>query len=170
MGAISSVTGYLIYYYALVRIPASRMAAFQYLQPVFASLMAVAMLGEQLTGAALAAGGVIFAGVFMYGAVRMSAFTRLLRTNRNYRFTWSGQVVSEVGDHFNNIAVMSLAMDHSNPGLVVTGVFLARAVPMLIRRADCGRVARPAEPQARDDRKRFGARVRGHRFHPLPFV
>jgi MFS family permease len=61
----------------------------------------------------------------------MSAFTRLLRTNRNYRFTWSGQIVSEVGDHFNNIAVMSLAMDHSNPGLVVTGVFLARAVPML---------------------------------------
>jgi MFS family permease len=61
----------------------------------------------------------------------MSAFTRLLRTNRNYRFTWTGQVVSEVGDHFNNIAVMSLAMDHANPGLVVTGVFLARAVPML---------------------------------------
>ncbi len=61
----------------------------------------------------------------------MSAFTRLLRSNRNYRFTWSGQIVSEVGDHFNNIAVMSLAMDHPNPGLVVTGVFLSRAVPML---------------------------------------
>ena len=40
----------------------------------------------------------------------MSAFTRLLRTNRNYRFTWFGQVVSEIGDHFNNIAVLSLAM------------------------------------------------------------
>ena len=62
----------------------------------------------------------------------MSAFTRLLRTNRNYRFTWSGQIVSEVGDHFNNIAVMSLAMDHPNSGLVVTGVFLSRAVPMLV--------------------------------------
>src|SRR5215469_18347273 len=61
----------------------------------------------------------------------MSAFTRLLRSNRNYRFTWSGQIVSEVGDHFNNIAVMSLAMQHANPGLVVTGVFLARAIPML---------------------------------------
>src|SRR3954453_21401871 len=61
----------------------------------------------------------------------MAAFTSLLSLNRNYRFMWSGQVVSEVGDHFNNIAVMSLAMQHSNPGLVVTGVFLARAVPML---------------------------------------
>src|SRR5580693_5233898 len=61
----------------------------------------------------------------------MSSFTTLLRVNRNYRFTWFGQVVSEVGDHFNNIAVMSLAMQHANPGLVVTGVFLSRAVPML---------------------------------------
>ena len=61
----------------------------------------------------------------------MSAFTNLLRSNRNYRFLWFGQVVSEVGDHFNNIAVMSLAMQHPKPGLVVTGVFLSRAVPML---------------------------------------
>lgn len=62
----------------------------------------------------------------------MSAFTRLLRTNRNYRFTWTGQIVSEVGDHFNNIAVMSLAMEHGNAGLVVTGVFLSRAVANLM--------------------------------------
>jgi drug/metabolite transporter (DMT)-like permease len=41
------------------------MAAFQYLQPVFASLMAVALLGEQLTGTAVAAGAIIFAGVFV---------------------------------------------------------------------------------------------------------
>ncbi len=61
----------------------------------------------------------------------LSAFAELLRANRNYRFLWSGQIVSEVGDHFNNIAVMSLAMQHVNPGLVVTGVFLSRAVPML---------------------------------------
>ncbi len=61
----------------------------------------------------------------------MSAFTALVRQNRNYRFMWTGQIVSEVGDHFNNIAVMSLAMLHPKPGLVVTGVFLARAVPML---------------------------------------
>ena len=62
----------------------------------------------------------------------MSAFADLLRTNRNYRFTWSGQVVSEVGDHFNNIAVLSLAMEHGHPGLVVTGVFLSRAIANLI--------------------------------------
>lgn len=61
----------------------------------------------------------------------MSPFVGLLKTNRNYRYTWFGQVVSEVGDHFNNIAVMALAMKYANPGLVVTGVFLSRALAML---------------------------------------
>ena len=65
MGAISSVMGYMIYYFALAHIPASRMAAFQYLQPVFASLMAIVLLGEGLTATALAAGGVIFTGVLV---------------------------------------------------------------------------------------------------------
>lgn len=63
MGAFSSVTGYLIYYYALARIPASRVAAFQYLQPVFASGMALLFLGERIPLPAVAAGSMIVAGV-----------------------------------------------------------------------------------------------------------
>ncbi len=55
----------------------------------------------------------------------------LLRRNRNYRYTWLGQVVSEVGDHFNNIAVFALAMRFGG-GPVVAGVLIARAVPMLV--------------------------------------
>ena len=41
----------------------------------------------------------------------MNDFLNLLRRNRNYRYTWIGQIVSEIGDHFNNIAVFSLAME-----------------------------------------------------------
>jgi len=59
----------------------------------------------------------------------MREFLELLRLNRNYRYTWMGQVVSEVGDHFNNIAVFALAMEITHSGLVVTGIMLARAVP-----------------------------------------
>ncbi len=59
----------------------------------------------------------------------MPAFSSLLRQNRNYRYTWIGQVVSEIGDHFNNIAVFSLALAETHSGLVVSGVMLARAVP-----------------------------------------
>ncbi|MGH9333029.1 MAG: MFS transporter, partial [Vicinamibacteria bacterium] len=62
----------------------------------------------------------------------MSDFLRLLRDNRNYRYTWVSQVVSEIGDHFNNIAVFSLAMDRTRSGLVVTGVMLSRAIPILL--------------------------------------
>ena len=47
------------------------------------------------------------------GRVECAFRSRLLRDNRNYRFTWIGQVVSEIGDHFNNIAVLSLAMEHT---------------------------------------------------------
>jgi MFS family permease len=42
---------------------------------------------------------------------------------------WLGQIVSEIGDHFNNIAVFALAMALTHSGLVVTGILLARAVP-----------------------------------------
>ncbi len=62
----------------------------------------------------------------------MSDFTRLLARNRNYRFTWMGQIVSEVGDHFNNIAVLSLAMDKMHSGAAVAGLMLSRAVPAII--------------------------------------
>ncbi len=62
----------------------------------------------------------------------MSGFLELLRENRNYRYTWLGQVVSEVGDHFNNIAVFSLAVKHADSGMVVTGVLLSRAIPAIL--------------------------------------
>ncbi len=60
-----------------------------------------------------------------------NAFTRLLRSNRNYRYTWMGQVVSEIGDHFNNVAVFSLALAVTHSGLVVSGIMISRAVPAI---------------------------------------
>ncbi|MGH9721642.1 MAG: MFS transporter, partial [Bryobacteraceae bacterium] len=62
----------------------------------------------------------------------MAAFLKLLRDNHNYRNMWMGQVVSEVGDHFNNIAVFSLALETTRSGLVVSGVMLARAIPAVL--------------------------------------
>jgi MFS family permease len=62
----------------------------------------------------------------------LKSFGRLLRDNPNYRNLWIGQVVSEVGDHFNNIAVFSLAVGATKSGLVVSGVMLARAIPAML--------------------------------------
>ena len=57
----------------------------------------------------------------------MSDFTRLLGRNRNYRLTWMGQIVSEVGDHFNNVAVLSLAVQQTHSGGVIAALMLSRA-------------------------------------------
>lgn len=62
----------------------------------------------------------------------MTAFLSLLRRNHNYRNTWIGQVVSEIGDHFNNIAVFGLVLAQTHSGMVVTGVMLARAIPAIL--------------------------------------
>jgi MFS family permease len=61
-----------------------------------------------------------------------ASFFQLLGQNRNYRHTWLGQVVSEIGDAFNNIAVFSLAVEATGSGLVVSGVMLARAIPAVL--------------------------------------
>lgn len=62
----------------------------------------------------------------------MPGFAALLKNNRNYRFAWLGQIVSEVGDHFNNIAVLSLAIDKTHNGGVIAAVMLSRAIPVVM--------------------------------------
>jgi drug/metabolite transporter (DMT)-like permease len=65
MALFPSVIAYLIYYHALAHMTASRVAAFSYLQPVFASAMGVVMLGESLGPPVIAGGAVILAGVYL---------------------------------------------------------------------------------------------------------
>jgi predicted MFS family arabinose efflux permease len=43
-----------------------------------------------------------------------------------------GQIVSEVGDHFNNIAVLSLVMEATHNGFAVAGLMLSRAIPAVL--------------------------------------
>jgi len=65
MALFPSVIAYLIYYHALAHMAASRVSAFSYLQPVFASIMGVAILGESLGAPVIAGGLVILAGVYL---------------------------------------------------------------------------------------------------------
>ncbi|HBY63596.1 MAG TPA: MFS transporter [Solibacterales bacterium] len=60
----------------------------------------------------------------------MGNFSTLLRTNRNYRNLWLGQVVSEVGDHFNTVAVLSLSLTMTGSGGVVGGVIISRVLTL----------------------------------------
>jgi drug/metabolite transporter (DMT)-like permease len=65
MALFPSVIAYLIYYHALAHMTASRVSAFSYLQPVFASIMGVAILGESLGAPVIAGGVVILGGVYL---------------------------------------------------------------------------------------------------------
>jgi drug/metabolite transporter (DMT)-like permease len=65
MALFPSVVCYLIYYHALSHISASRVSAFIYFEPLIATAMAVAFLGERLTAPLVAGGTVIFTGVYL---------------------------------------------------------------------------------------------------------
>jgi MFS family permease len=62
----------------------------------------------------------------------LGQFIALLRSNRNYRLTWLGQTVSEIGDHFNSIAVLSLALHLTGTGAAVGAVMIARVLPAVL--------------------------------------
>jgi drug/metabolite transporter (DMT)-like permease len=70
MALVSSVLAYLVYYYALARMEASRLAAFNYLLPVEATLLGVWLLGEHITAWAAVAGVIIFSGIYMVERAR----------------------------------------------------------------------------------------------------
>jgi drug/metabolite transporter (DMT)-like permease len=65
MAIFPSVLGYLIYCYALTQMPASRVSAFSYLQPVLATILAVPMLGESVNGSLAGGGALVLIGVYV---------------------------------------------------------------------------------------------------------
>ena len=62
---VTSVLAWLIYYWALGRAEASRVAIWSNLQPVLTALLAWAMYGEALTGPFVAGGAMVVAGVLI---------------------------------------------------------------------------------------------------------
>ncbi|MBZ5603147.1 MAG: DMT family transporter [Acidobacteriia bacterium] len=65
MVVFGSVFAYLIYYYALVHIPASRVAAFTYAEPVLAAILGFALLGEPVTWILALGGAMVLGGVWI---------------------------------------------------------------------------------------------------------
>ena len=65
MALFPAVLGYLIYYWALGHVPASRVAALQYLQPPLATALGWALLGEAVGWALAGAAAAILAGVYL---------------------------------------------------------------------------------------------------------
>lgn len=65
MAAFPSVVCYLIFYWAMTYISASRVSSFSYLQPPIATLLALPLLGEGVTGWLALGGALVIGGVFL---------------------------------------------------------------------------------------------------------
>ncbi len=62
---VTSVLCYVLFYWAIARAEASRVAVWSNLQPVFTAVLAWAIYGERLTGPFLAGGAMVLAGVVL---------------------------------------------------------------------------------------------------------
>jgi drug/metabolite transporter (DMT)-like permease len=62
---LGTLIPYLLFAYVLTELPASRAAAFNYLQPVIASGLGIWLLSERLTSKVLIGGGLILTGVYL---------------------------------------------------------------------------------------------------------
>lgn len=56
----------------------------------------------------------------------LGSYLQLVRTNRNFRFLWFGQIVSLLGDWFNLIAAAALVASLTESGFAVGGLFIVR--------------------------------------------
>ncbi len=65
MGLFPSLVCYLIFYWALRFVAASRLSAFAYLQPFAATVLGVLLLGEPLSAPLVAGGAIILGGVYL---------------------------------------------------------------------------------------------------------
>lgn len=62
---VASIGAYLVFFWALAHMPASRLAVFTYVEPPLAALLAVMVLGESPTKALLIGGAMILLGVYL---------------------------------------------------------------------------------------------------------
>jgi drug/metabolite transporter (DMT)-like permease len=65
MALFPSAIAYLIFYYALTHIPASRVSTFSYLQPLMAMMLGVWLLDDRITTTLVAGGSLVLTGVFV---------------------------------------------------------------------------------------------------------
>lgn len=66
------------------------------------------------------------------GPERPSGYLELLRSNRNFRQLWLGQVVSQLGDWFDTIALYTLLLNLTGSGRAIGLLLVARFLPSFI--------------------------------------
>jgi MFS family permease len=65
-------------------------------------------------------------------AARPAGYLELLRRNRDFRLLWAGQVISQLGDWFDTIALFTLVLRLTGSGRAVGLVLVARFLPSVV--------------------------------------
>ncbi len=66
------------------------------------------------------------------GRGRAAGYGELLRGNPTFRRLWIGQVVSQLGDWFNSIALYSLLLEYTGSGRAVSVALLCQLLPIFL--------------------------------------
>src|SRR5918911_392434 len=61
-----------------------------------------------------------------------AGYVRLLRQNRSFRLLWLGQVVSQLGDWFDTLALFTIVLKLTGSGRAIGLVLVARFVPSVV--------------------------------------
>ena len=62
----------------------------------------------------------------------LAALLSLIRGNRNFRFLWFGQIVSQLGDWFNVVALYALLFELTGSATAVAGMMVMQLLPVAL--------------------------------------
>ena len=62
----------------------------------------------------------------------VGAYARVLRTNRNFRLLWFSQIISEIGDWFYSVAVLSFVIHATGSATAMSFAFVMQVLPQVI--------------------------------------
>jgi hypothetical protein len=62
----------------------------------------------------------------------VNPYRALLAGNRNYRLLWIGQIVSQLGDWFNSVAVYALLLELTGNATSVALMIIVQFLPMAV--------------------------------------
>ena len=62
----------------------------------------------------------------------LAALIALIRGNRNFRLLWFGQIVSQLGDWFNVVALYALMFELTGSATAVAGMMVMQLLPVAL--------------------------------------
>ena len=62
----------------------------------------------------------------------IAAYGALIRRNRNFRLVWISQIISEIGDWFYSVAVLSFVIQTTGSARSMAFAFVMQVLPQVI--------------------------------------